>query len=84
VTDEPPDYVAEHVHEAMAHDPRLNELGIRVTISGEKAFLTGDVATEARKDAAGDVATEALPGYEVHNHVAVVDCSRSGGEEIVA
>ena len=69
---EPPEYLAEHVHDAMAKDPRLNELGITVTISGDKAFLTGDVATDERRVAAGEIAAELLPDHELHNDIAVV------------
>src|SRR5437867_534347 len=34
VTSEPSEYLAEHVVDALARDPRLNELGLHVTISG--------------------------------------------------
>ena len=83
MTSEPSEYLAEHVLDALAHDPRLNELGLHVTISGGKAFIDGDVATEARRDAAGAVARELLPDHELHNNVRVVDRSSAGGEEIV-
>jgi osmotically-inducible protein OsmY len=80
---EPVEYLAEHVHAAFASDPRVSELGIQVTISGDKVFLSGDVATEERRDAVADVAAELLPDHEVHNHVAVVDRSGAGGREVV-
>ncbi len=83
-TDEPAEYRSEHVQDALASDPRLNELGIRVRISGTKVFLDGDVTTDARRDAAGDIAREVLPGHEVHNHVVVVDRHAGGGREVVA
>jgi len=81
---EPPEYVAEHVQAALSADPRINELGIEVTVSGVKVFLTGDVATDARRDAIGEVAAELLPDHEVHNHVTVVDRTHSGGREVVS
>ena len=80
VTTEPPEYLAEHVHDALA---RENELGIRVTVTGDKAFLTGDVATDERREVAGRVASEVLPDHDVHNHISVVDRSHGGGEEVV-
>jgi osmotically-inducible protein OsmY len=81
--DEPPEYLAEHVQDALARDPRLNELGITVTISGDKAFLSGDVATDARREAAATVAADLLPDHQIHNHVTVVDRSHGGGEEVL-
>jgi hypothetical protein len=78
---EPSEYTAEHVHVALAE--RLSELGVQVTISGDKVFLSGDVATGDRRDAVGEVASQMLPDHEVHNHVSVVDRSAFGGEEVV-
>ena len=80
---EPAEYLSEHVQDALARDPRLNELGVTVTISADKAFLTGDVATDVRRDAVGAVAAELLPDHEVHNHVTVVDRSSHGSDEVV-
>ena len=79
---EPPEYLAEHVSDALAE--RLSELGIQVTISGDKAFLAGDVATADRRDAVGEIAAELLPDHDVHNHVTVVDHAGFGGTEVVA
>jgi osmotically-inducible protein OsmY len=84
VSTEPSEYLSEHVQDALARDPRLNELGLRITITGDKAFLSGDVATAERRDAAGAVAAELLPDHHVHNQVNVVDRSQGGGEEVVA
>ena len=77
-----PEYAAEHVQDALAE--QLSELGIQVTISAGKAFIAGDVATDARRDEIGRLAAELLPDHEVHNHVNVVDRSAFGGEEVVA
>ena len=79
---EPPEYLAEHVQDALAD--RLSELGIQVTISGDNAFVAGDVATDARREAVGQLAAELLPDHEVHNHVKVVEHTGFGGEEVVA
>ena len=47
--DEPPQYTAEHVRGWLAIDDRLAALDIGVRIVGHKVFLTGTVATEARR-----------------------------------
>ena len=64
-------YVSERARSALAADPRVGELGISVSIVGSRAFVCGDVATPERQEAVGAVVTEVLPGYEVHNDVAV-------------
>jgi len=69
--DEPKQYVVGRVREALATDPRVNELDIAVTVSGRKIFLTGDVATPERKEAIAIVVAETLPGYDVHNETSV-------------
>ena len=79
---EPPEYATEHVQDALAE--RLSELGIEVTIRGDKVFIAGDVATDARRDDVGRLAAELLPDYEVHNDVNVVDRNGFGGEEVIA
>ncbi len=69
--DEPKHYVVAHVREALARDGRTNELHVDVAVSGRKVFLTGEVATPARREAVGDVVRELLPDYEVHNETSV-------------
>lgn len=81
--EEPSEYIAERVQAALVTDGRVTELGIDVRVSGMKVFLSGDVATDARRDAVAEVAADVLPDYEVHNHVNVVDRQGSGGREVV-
>ena len=69
---EPDDYLIGRVQEALAHDPRLNELDVTVTITGGGVFLTGTVTTEERCRAITEVVRRELPDVEVHNEVSVV------------
>ena len=71
LTNEPKQYVVGRVREALATDPRVNELDIAVTVAGRKVFLTGDVATQERKDAISAVVGETVPDYDVHNETSV-------------
>ena len=66
-----PQYVAERVRSALAADPIVNDLGVRVMIVEKKVFLTGNVATAERQARIGEIARELLPDYDVHNEVAV-------------
>ena len=68
---EPTAYLVERVREALAHDPRVSELGISVTVTGEAVLLTGDVATPERKAAVGEVVEPLLEGRTLHNGVTV-------------
>jgi osmotically-inducible protein OsmY len=71
--DEPDAYLGEQVRAALARDPRLHELGIRVTVlaSRRRVELAGVVATPERRSLVGEVARRTLPDFEVHNDIAV-------------
>jgi osmotically-inducible protein OsmY len=68
---EPPHYTAEHVRAALADDPRVSDLGIRVKIVDRKIFLSGAVATPARQAIVESIVRELLPDHEIHNEVSV-------------
>jgi osmotically-inducible protein OsmY len=78
---EPADYVISHIQDALAHDSRTTELGIDVTLSGDRAVLTGTVASPEQRTAIGQVATEVARDYQVVNEVAVVPCDEAGEAE---
>ena len=42
---EPDAYLCEHVHEALARDPRVAAPGLRVSVAGGRVFISGDVPT---------------------------------------
>src|SRR5919198_4208719 len=69
--DQPPHYLVQRVREALAHDPRVNELEIKVKIYGRKVFATGTVPTQERRDAISGVIEDVLPGFTVHNETTV-------------
>lgn len=71
MTDE---YLVEHVRDALAHDPRIAELGISVTLEHGQAYLAGEVTTERRRQAIATVASELLPDHEITNQVTVTTC----------
>ena len=72
MAEEPKQYVIERVHRALAEDPRVNALDVDVALAGRRVFLTGAVATQARKDAISEVVREVLPEHEVCNETTVV------------
>ena len=68
---EPEDYAIQRLRDALATDHRVAEMGVEVQVTGDKVFLTGQVATEARQQAVGAVAAEVLPDYDIHNQTSV-------------
>lgn len=69
---EPHEYVVERLHQALAEDPAVHELGVQVTVAaGNQVFLSGHVGTPERREAISEVARRVLPEYEVHNQTTV-------------
>ncbi len=76
-----PQYVAERVRAALAKDPAVNELGVRVRIVEKKIFLTGIVATAERQTRIGVIVREMLPDYDVRNEVTVEEIGKAAKAE---
>jgi osmotically-inducible protein OsmY len=71
-SDSMPDaYLAEHIRDALAQDPRLSELHVDITITPGKIFLTGSVASEERRAWLTKVVRDLLPDREVVNHTSI-------------
>ncbi len=70
---DPPAYLAAHLEEALACNPRVSELGLHVAIAGDHVFVDGVVSTAQRRHAISLVVDELLPGYELHNHATVAE-----------
>jgi osmotically-inducible protein OsmY len=68
-----PEYVAEHVRQAITTDPRTVEQGIDVRVVGDEVYVSGTVTSAVRRDGVGEVAAEAAGGRRVHNEVEVVE-----------
>jgi hypothetical protein len=81
-TDEPKHYVIAHVREALACDRRVNELEIEIAVTGNKVFLSGDVATPVRKQAISEVVQECLPRHEIYNEVTVTQLADTKPETL--
>jgi osmotically-inducible protein OsmY len=65
-------YLVAKIREALAHDSRVNELELEVTIAaGRQVFITGTVPTRERHEAVTDVVREMVPDYRVHNQTSV-------------
>ncbi len=76
-------YLVERVRQALAHDPRVAELGISVTVVGDKVLLSGEVATQERKAAAAEVAQPLLEGRILHNGLTVATLAETETQEVI-
>jgi osmotically-inducible protein OsmY len=73
VTRDPERYVVAHVREALAKDPRTNELNVEISVAGDSVFLTGPVTSIEHQAAVTEVVVEVAGGYEVHNHTSLAE-----------
>ena len=69
----PKEYDVAALQEALAEDPETAELGLEVVVRGEDLYLTGLVASLARKEAVGRVAVRHAGHLRVHNDLRVED-----------
>ena len=69
---EPDEYTAEHLREALAEDPRVSELGLDVSIRRGEIHVTGTVSTEERREGVDHVAEDVAPGATVRNETTVI------------
>jgi osmotically-inducible protein OsmY len=81
-TKEPPHYLIQRVREALAHDPRVGELELRVKMVGAKVFVTGSVQTDERREAVSTIVREVLPEAEVHNEITITTLADADQEEL--
>ena len=65
-------YAMEHIHQALASDPRVNEPELRVNVVAGRVVITGDVPTEERKRAIPAVVRELYPEAVVDDQTSVV------------
>ena len=76
-----PEYLLEHIHEALAD--RAGELGVRATLTATGVFLTGEVASPEQQQAVGDVVAD-VADRPVHNQTTVMDYPEPGPPEQLA
>jgi osmotically-inducible protein OsmY len=78
---EPVEYVIEHLRDALARDPRANQLYVQVAIVHDKLFLTGFAGHESQRESVSEVAREVVPDLEVHNEMTVEAHGGAGSTE---
>jgi osmotically-inducible protein OsmY len=82
--DMPLPYVVARVREALVHDERVAALDLHVRIVGADVFLSGTVASSARRDAAEAVVRDQVPDLTVHNQLDVIAVDAPAGREEIS
>ena len=77
---EPEVYLEERLRNALASDPRTNELGLSVHLVDGRAVVTGLVASEDRRQVVSEVIGGLLPGREIRNELQVLRVANPAAE----
>ncbi len=77
-------YDAEHIREQLIADPRVNALDVRVELAGAALVVTGNVATQERRQTIAEVVAELAAGVEVRNDVSVTSFAEPTDQEVVS
>ena len=77
------EYVAAHVQEALARDPRVNEPELGVTVVKGRVVINGNVPTDERRRAVTEVVHECCPDLGVENRTTVGHFPQADGMETV-
>ena len=76
-------YLVAKLQHALANDPRVNALDLKVMISSGRVHLTGRVETEERRLAISEVVIEHAPGMDIRNEVDVLEIGAPGHAEAI-
>jgi hypothetical protein len=69
-----PQYLAAHIQENIAEDPRTNVLDVCVNVIEDKVFLIGSVESEALRTAVEEVANGLLPpSFALINEICIAN-----------
>jgi osmotically-inducible protein OsmY len=73
--------IQSNVESALQKDDQLAGQSVNAHISSKKITLSGTVSSQAQKDHAEQVATQAAPGYTVKNKIKVSGSSGSNSSQ---
>jgi len=76
-------YVVARIQEALAKDPRIGVLDLKVTVTDHTIYVDGEVETDEQRRAIEELVTQAVPEYQIHNETAVRNVSPATGDEAI-
>jgi hypothetical protein len=63
--EEPGEYLAERLREAVATEPDVHELGVVVKVTGRRVLLSGSMSTPTQREAVLRLVQRLAPDHEV-------------------
>ena len=76
-------FLAEHIHEALSRDERVNAPELRIFVEHGFVHVDGVVATEDRKHAIAEIVAERWPELTLDDRTTVADFPPDGRIEVV-
>ena len=80
---DPDPFLAEHIHEALGRDERVNAPELHVTVEHGFVHVDGVVATEDRKRAIADIIAEGWGELTLDDRTTIADFPPDGRMEVV-
>lgn len=77
-------YMVGKIQHALATDPRVNKLDVKVMIVGERIHLIGHTATEERRAVIAQVVRETVPEMEIRNELSIINVAEPGRPEVIS
>ncbi|HEX8183448.1 MAG TPA: BON domain-containing protein [Blastocatellia bacterium] len=77
-------YLVGKIQNALATDPRVNKLDVKIMVIGGKVHLMGHTSTEERRRVIGEVVTETVPEMEVRNELAIIAVAEPAEPEVIS
>lgn len=72
-------YLGSRIEQRLAEDPRTSELGIRVTVSGDRVFVRGEVACADRRNRVIEVVRELIAGLDIVDDLTITEVGLPAG-----
>jgi osmotically-inducible protein OsmY len=76
-------YLVAKIQSALAEDPRVNMLDIKILVVQNRVHLMGEVMSEDTRAAAGEVVSSVARGIEVRNELRILEVSRPTDPEVI-
>ncbi|HZS09181.1 MAG TPA: BON domain-containing protein [Blastocatellia bacterium] len=76
-------YLIGKLQDALATDPRVNVMDLKIIICGGRLHLTGEIPTEERRAAVEQVIAEIVPDIEISNELTVYELNQKAQSEMI-
>ena len=77
-------YLVGRLQTALATDPRVNMLDIKVMVTNDKVHLTGQVLSDNKKRSVEEVVLELFPYMEIRNELTTIEVGQPREPEVIS